>query len=147
MDKETSRRGFLGASGVALAAARLSAYQQKPGDKQLFAYVGRHTTGGFNGPPGKEGGVNVFRVSMSDGSLTEVSKTGPEADNLNSDGMCVSADSRFLYSINVTPSLGGKAGAGGGVAAFAINPADGSLRYLNTQPSMGGNPTAVIIDK
>jgi 6-phosphogluconolactonase len=147
MEQETSRRGFLGASGIALAAARLSAYQQRPSDKQLFAYVGRHTTGGFSGPPGKEGGINVFRVNMSDGSLTEVSRTGPEVDDLNSDGMCVSADQRFLYSINVTPSLGGKAGAGGGVAAFAINGADGSLRYLNTQPSMGGNPTAVIVDK
>ncbi len=99
MEKETSRRGFLGASGVALAAAaRLSAYQAKPpdrSDKQLFAYVGRHTTGGFNGPPGKEGGINVFKVNMSDGSLTEVSRTGPEVDDLNSDGMCTSADGVF----------------------------------------------------
>ena len=71
MEQETSRRGFLGASGIALAGARLSAYQQRPRDKQLFAYVGRHTTGGFSGPPGKEGGINVFRVNMSDGSLTE----------------------------------------------------------------------------
>lgn len=147
MNQQTSRRGFIGASGIALAAAKLSAYQQKPSDKQLFAYVGRHTTGGFNGPPGKGGGINVFKVNMSDGSLTEVSRTGPEVDDLNSDGICTSADGRFLYSINVTPSLGGKAGAGGGVAAFAINPADGSLRHLNSQPSMGGNPTAVIIDK
>ncbi len=147
MEQETSRRGFLGASGIALAAARLSGYQQRPIDSRLFAYVGRHTTGGFSGPPGKEGGINVYRVNMSDGSLTEVSKTGPELDDLNSDGMCVSADQRFLYSINVTPSLGGKPGAGGGVAAFAINREDGSLRHLNSLASMGSNPTAVIIDK
>jgi 6-phosphogluconolactonase len=147
MEQKTSRRRFLGASGIALSAAKLSAYQQRPNDKQLFAYVGRHTTGGFSGPPGKEGGINVFRVNISDGSLTEVNRTGPEVDDLNSDGMCVSADQRFLYSINVTPSLGGKAGAGGGVAAFAINGKDGSLRYLNSLPSMGSNPTAVIIDK
>ena len=147
MEKETSRRGFLGTSAIALTAASLGAYQQKPGESRLFAYVGRHTTGGFNGPPGKGGGVNVYRVNMSDGSLTEVSKTGAEVDDLNSDGICTSADGRFLYSINVTPNLKGKAGAGGGVAAFAINRADGSLQYLNMQPSMGGNPTAVIIDK
>lgn len=147
MEQVTSRRGFLGASAVALAAARLNAYQQRSSVKQLFAYVGRHTSGGFNGPPGKEGGINVFRVNLSDGSLTEVSRTGPEADDLNSDGMCVSADQRFLYSINVTPNLGGNAGAGGGVTAFAINREDGSLRHLNSQPSMGSNPTAVIIDK
>jgi 6-phosphogluconolactonase len=84
---------------------------------------------------------------MNDGSLTEVSKTGTEFDDLNSDGMCVSADGRFLYTINVTPSLGGKPGAGGGVVAFAINRENGSLKHLNTQPSLGANPTAVIIDK
>ena len=61
--------------------------------------------------------------------------------------MCVSADNRLLYTINVTPSLGGKPGAGGGVVAFAINRENGSLKHLNTQPSMGANPTAVIIDK
>jgi 6-phosphogluconolactonase len=147
MEKETSRRGFLGRSGIALAAARLSAYQQRPTEGRLFAYVGRHTTGSFSGPPGKGGGINVFRVNMTDGSMTEVSRTGPELDDLNSDGMCTSADGRFLYSISVTPSLGGKPGAGGGVAAFAIKREDGSLRHLNTQPSMGANPTAVIIDK
>ena len=31
--------------------------------------------------------------------------------------------------------------------AFAINRENGSLKHLNTQPSMGANPTAVIIDK
>jgi 6-phosphogluconolactonase len=144
MDKMTSRRGFVGMTGAALAAARLGAYQRPEG--RLFAYVGRHTTGPFFGS-GKGGGINVFRVNMKDGSLTEVSKTGSEVDDLNSDGMTVSADGRFLYSINLTPSLGGKSGAGGGVAAFAIDSGDGSLKHLNTQPSMGANPVAVIIDK
>ena len=147
MKTQTSRRGFLGTSAIALTAASLRAYQPKAAEGRVFAYVGRHTNGGFNGPPGKGGGINVFRLNMADGSLTEVSKTGAEQDDLNSDGMCVSADGRFLYTINVTPNLGGKPGAGGGVAAFAINRADGSLQHLNTLPSMGANPTAVMIDK
>jgi 6-phosphogluconolactonase len=143
MAQETSRREFLAMSGAALAAHGLG-YQRPPG--RLFAYVGRHTKGpGFG--LGGGGGVNVFSVNMSDGSLSEVSKTGAEFDDLNSDGMCVSADGRFLYTINVTPSLGGMAGAGGGVVAFAIDRENGSLKHLNTQPSMGANPTAVIIDK
>src|SRR5688572_1902390 len=145
MAQEPSRREFLAVSRAALAsAAGLGAYQRPPG--RLYAYVGRHTRGpGFG--VGGGGGVNVFSVNMSDGSLTEVSKTGSEFDDLNSDAMCVSADGRFLYTINVTPALGGQAGAGGGVVAFAINRENGSLRHLNTQPAMGANPTAVIIDK
>ena len=145
MQGETSRRAFLGGSGGVLALSKLGAWQT-PAEGQLFAYVGRHTTGPLFGS-GKGGGINVFRVNMADGSLTEVGKTGPEVDDLNSDGMCTSTDGRFLYSINLTPSLGGKPGAGGGVAAFAIDRGNGSLRYLNTQPSMGANPVSVIIDR
>jgi 6-phosphogluconolactonase len=84
---------------------------------------------------------------MSDGSLTEVSQTGPEADDLNCDGMCTSGDGRLLYAVSQVPNFGGRAGAGGGVYAFAINRDDGSLKFLNKQPSMGSNPTGVIIDK
>jgi len=145
MNNITSRRAFLRISGAGLAATQLGAFQQAPSRGRLFAYVGRHTSGFFG--TGKGGGINVFRVDMSDGSLTEVSKTGAELDDLNSDGMCTSADGRFLYSVVLTPALGGKAGAGGGVAAFAISREDGTLKHLNTQPSMGANPTSVIIDK
>ncbi|MGB7217444.1 MAG: beta-propeller fold lactonase family protein, partial [Vicinamibacterales bacterium] len=104
--------------------------------------------GGGRGPAlPTGGGVTVFRVNMSDGSLTEVSKTGPEVDDLNCDGMCTSADGRLLYAVNQTKDLGGTLGAGGGVAAFAINREDGSLKHLNSLPSMGSNPVGVTIDK
>jgi 6-phosphogluconolactonase len=93
------------------------------------------------------GGVTVFRVNMSDGSLTKVSETGPEVDDLNCDGMCASDDGRFIYAVNQTKDFGGKLGTGGGVAAFAINREDGSLKHLNTLPSMGSNPVGVVIDK
>jgi 6-phosphogluconolactonase len=145
MNNATPRRGFLGISGAALAAKQIDAFQRAPAGRQLFAYVGRHTSGFFG--TGNGGGITVFRVNMSDGSLTEVSKTGPELDSLNSDGMCTSGDGRFLYSIILTPALGGKAGTGGGVAAFAISPEDGTLKHLNTQPSMGANPASVVIDR
>jgi 6-phosphogluconolactonase len=84
---------------------------------------------------------------MADGSLQQVSTTGPEVQDLNSDGMCVSADGRFLYCVNRTTALGGIPGNGGGVVAFAINRVNGSLRHLNSQPSMGAMPVAVKIDR
>ena len=90
------------------------------------------------------GGVTVFSVNMSDGSLTKVSETGREVDDLNCDGMCASDDGRFVYAVNQTKDLGGKLGAGGGVAAFAINRQDGSLRHLNTLPSLGSIPELMV---
>jgi 6-phosphogluconolactonase len=161
-----SRREFITAAGAALAAARLAADQAGP-ERRVFAYVGRRARGAFGAParpgaargggpgPGptgaaavpSAGGITVFRINMSDGSLTKVSETGPEVDDLNCDGMCASADGRFVYAVNQVPNLGGKAGAGGGVVAFSISREDGSLKHLNTQPSMGANPAGVIIDK
>ncbi|MEQ1760790.1 MAG: beta-propeller fold lactonase family protein [Vicinamibacterales bacterium] len=145
MAEDTSRREFIAVSGIALAAAGLGAYQA-PATNRLFAYVGRRTKGpGFG--VGGGGGISVFAVNMTDGSLTKVSETGPDHDNLNCDGMCISDDYRFLYAVIQTPSFGGRPGAGGGVSAFAINRQNGSLTHLNTLPSMGGNPVGVIIDK
>jgi 6-phosphogluconolactonase len=96
---------------------------------------------------GGGGGITVFSVNLADGSLTEVSRTGPELTDISSDGMCISDDGRFLYTVIETASLGGKRGTGGGVAAFAISRQDGSLTHLNTVPSMGSDPVGVIIDK
>jgi 6-phosphogluconolactonase len=144
MSEEMSRRSFLEASGLALTAAGLGEWSLAA-QGQLFAYVGRETPGFAGASMG--GGIDVFRVNMTDGSLQPVSSTGPEVQDLNSDGMCVSADGRFLYCVNRTTALGGIPGSGGGVAAFAINRADGSLRHLNAQPSMGAMPISVKIDK
>ena len=133
-----------GAGGAAPAAAAVRG--GGPGAGGPGGGVAVPNSGG-GVPVAGGGGVTVFRVNMSDGSLTEVSQTGPEVDDLNCDGMCTSADGRLLYAVNQVPSLGGRAGVGGGVVAFAISRQDGSLTHLNTQPSMGSNPTGVIIDK
>ena len=60
--------------------------------------------------------------------------------------MCTSVDGRFLYCVNRTTALDGIPGSGGGVAAFAIDRVDGSLRHLNTRPSWGAMPVGVRID-
>jgi 6-phosphogluconolactonase len=139
-----SRRTFLTRSGLALTAARLGELPLAA-QGRAFAYVGRQTPGFAGAAMG--GGIDVFRINMTDGSLQPVSSNGPEVQDLNSDGMCVSANGRFLYCVNRTTALGAVPGSGGGVVAFSINRADGSLRHLNTQPSMGAMPVSVKIDR
>src|SRR5512139_1362832 len=124
MKRHMSRRSFIGTSGAALAAAGFGQISLSA-QGQLYAYVGRSTPGFAGAAMG--GGIDVFRVNMTDGSLQPVSTTGPEVQDLNSDGMCVSRDGRFLYCVNRTTALGGVPGTGGGVVAFAINRSDGSL--------------------
>lgn len=144
MNPNLSRRDLLSVPGVALAGrTALSAYQPSP--KKLYAYVSSWTKGPFG--VGGGGGITAFTVNRSDGSLTQVFKTGPEFDGLNGGNLCISANGRFLYCTQEVPNLNGKAGAGGGVHAFAINQENGSLTHLNTQPSMGVNPCFIIIDR
>lgn len=143
MNRDLFRRDFLALIGAGLAGATTAtAALQSP--KKLYAYIGSWTTGPFG--VGGGGGIHVFTVNMSDGALTLVSRTGPEFDNLNAGYICISPNGRFLYSTNEIKNLNGKDGAGGGVLSFAINQETGSLTHLNTQPSMGVNPTYIAID-
>jgi 6-phosphogluconolactonase (cycloisomerase 2 family) len=113
MDRQVSRRSFLEGAGHALTAAGLGgatlvARAQPSG--QLFAYVGKSTPGFLGGPEG--GGIEAYRVDMADGSLEHIGSTGPEAQDLNSESMCVSMDQRFLYCANRTNALNGMPGTG-----------------------------------
>jgi 6-phosphogluconolactonase len=143
MNHELSRRDLLALIGAGLAgAAGATAAAQSP--KKLYAYISSWTTGPFG--VGGGGGIHVFTVNMSDGSLTLVSRTGPEFDNLNAGYIGIAPNGRFLYSTNEIKNLNGRDGAGGGVLSFAINQETGSLTHLSTQPSMGVNPTYIAID-
>jgi 6-phosphogluconolactonase len=145
MNEELSRRYFLSLIGAGLAAATpVAAQAPDPARRKYFAYASSMTKGPLG--TGGGGGINVFAVNISDGSLTLVSHTGPEFDDLNADGICISPNGRFLYSTNEVKHLDGKVGGGGGVVAFAINQQNGSLTHLNTQLSMGVTPTSVATD-
>ncbi len=139
MSDDLSRRNFLALTGAALTGAAAALAAQAP--KRLHAYASSWTTGPFG--VGGGGGISVFTVNMSDGSLTQVSRTGPEFEGLNGGCICISPNGRFLYCTNEVKNLDGKLGAGGGVLTFAINQQNGSLTHLSTQPSMGVNATWV----
>ena len=147
MRKDLSRRDFLAFTGAAMvSASETSAFQSKDFQpaKKLYAYASSWTNGPFGAGGG--GGIRVFTVDMSDGSLTPVSRTGTEFDNLNGGCLRVSPNGRTLYCTSETKHLDGKVGAGGGVLSFAINQENGSITHLNTQPSMGVNARWVAID-
>ena len=78
---------------------------------------------------------------MNDGSLTQVDRTGEDFDDLNSDGMCISADGRFLYAVNETLTLDGKDGA-----VFEVDEDTGRLSLVEIVPSGGRNPREMNFD-
>jgi 6-phosphogluconolactonase len=143
MNSDFSRRDFLALMGAGLVASTSAAQAQS--GQRLYAYVGSWTKGPFG--VGGGGGLHVFSVDMSNGALTPVSRTtGPEFENFNVGYMAVSPNGRFLYASNEVENYDGKF-SGGGMLTFAINPKDGSITHVSTQPSMGVYPAYVAIDK
>jgi len=142
MNNGISRRDFVALMGAGLAAG--STVVQAQSTPRVFAYVGSWTQGPFG--VGGGGGISVFEADLDDGSLTPLSHTGPEFENLNAGYLCIAPNGRVLYSTDEVKNLNGEFGAGGGVLSFSIDAADGSLTHMNTQPSMGVNPAYIAID-
>lgn len=151
MIEKMSRREFVAITGAGLVGSAVSLKSpaaERP--SQLYAYASSWTramsqTFGFSGLDNGNagGGIHVFAVDMADGSLTRLSKVAPE---LNCGYICISPNGKFLYATDERKDFGGNPGAGGGVHAFSIDPADGSLTHVNSHASMGAFPAYICID-
>jgi 6-phosphogluconolactonase len=103
------------------------------GDK-VWLYVGTYT--------GKSKGI--YRCEFD----TKTGKIGtPElaAEAANASFLALSPNGKFLYCVNEIDNLNGK--NSGGVQAFALDPKTGKLTLLNQQPTQGGGPCHLIVDK
>jgi 6-phosphogluconolactonase len=86
--------------------------------------------------------VYVSRLDLATGALSK-----PELAAETSNPSFLAADPRgaFLYAVNEIGQFGGK--PTGSVSAFAIDKGTGRLTALNQQPSEGGGPAHVSVDK
>ena len=79
MFTKISRRKFVALVGAGLAASTAACHAQSSG--KTYAYVGSWTQGPFG--TGGGGGISVFEVDVSDGSLALLGHTGPEFEDMN----------------------------------------------------------------
>ncbi|WP_425397804.1 lactonase family protein [Aeoliella sp.] len=91
-------------------------------------------------PEGNGRGIHIFHVDRTTGSLTPA---GEFRMGTSPSHLAVSADGTRLYSANETDHVGQD--KHGTVSSFAIEPADGSLKRLNTVGSGGAGPTYVSL--
>ena len=129
-----SRRQFLQAGGLGLFGAfafRANAWSSQ--NRELTLYVGTYTSG-------KSEGIYVYRMDRATGALTRFSSTM----SVNPSFLTIDKSKRYLYAVNEVGEYLGK--PGGGVSAFAINPANGNLRLLNEQATQGADPCYLSID-
>ncbi|MGK4002849.1 lactonase family protein [Sorangium sp. So ce1036] len=96
-----------------------------------FVYVGGHQ------------GIFVFRLDESDGSLSAVE--GPIDAEMNPTFLAVDPAHRHLFAVNELGEVDGE--RSGAVSAYRINPADGTLTFLNRVSSKGAGPAHLAVDR
>jgi 6-phosphogluconolactonase len=96
----------------------------------VTVYAGTYTGDGSKG-------IYAYRFDDSTGKLTA---TGLAAETSNPSFLAVSPNQRFLYAANEEADAGG-------VSAFSIDAAAGTLTLLNAVSSRGAAPCHVAIDK
>ena len=124
--RDLSRRDFLAASAVSLIGLALRS-EQIDGD---LLYVGTYTAGT------RSGGIYLLRMDRRTGNLQRIGSVdaGP-----NPSFLAIHPNRRMLYAVNELEQ--------GGVSAFAIARDSGALTRLNEQPSQGGAPCYVSVDR
>jgi 6-phosphogluconolactonase len=121
---------LMGAPDVRPAPPRLEAKMDK-----LWVYVGTYT--GKNSK-----GIYRFELDLTTGQLTPRGLAGETA---NPSFLAIHPSHRFLYAVGEIDQFKGK--KTGAVYAFAIEPKTGKLTLLNQQPSGGGGPCHVLVDR
>jgi 6-phosphogluconolactonase len=121
-------------------------------DSDYFLYVGTYT--GFkyvhhSRPYGlgesHSKGIYVSRFRSATGELSEPQLA---AEVTNPSFLTISPNHRFLYAVSEDPlSLGPPLDHSSYVSAFAIDPATGQLRLLNTAPASGTSTCHISMDR
>jgi 6-phosphogluconolactonase (cycloisomerase 2 family) len=91
-------------------------------------------------PPGNGRGIHRFRVDRETGAMTAA---GIHEMGTSPSHLALNAAGTRLYSANETDRAGQD--KQGTVSAFAVDPADGSLKLLNTVRSGGAGPTYISL--
>jgi 6-phosphogluconolactonase len=138
-DDKGTRREFVKAAGAAtlgaVAASHAPDLNAFASPREMLVYVGTYTS------QGKSEGIYLYGLDLSDGSLK---KSGVTRGVRDPSYLTLDRARRFLYAVEELEEFeGAKSGA---VSAFEINRADGSLRFINRQASMGGAPCYVTAD-
>ena len=110
----------------------LAIFAAKAQNPIYYLLVGTYTDGGA------KDGIYVYRFNPNKGEATFVSKTsGVE----NPSWLCISKDGKFVYAVNENSG-----DTPGEVSAFAFDKKNGTLTFLNKQPTDGFAPCHIIVD-
>jgi 6-phosphogluconolactonase len=130
--RDPSRRDFLAASAISLIALA----RAEPHTDGDLLYVGTYTDGG------RPEGIYLLRMDRRSGQLRRVGSVNAGA---NPSFLTIHPNGRVLYAVNELEKYNER--ATGAVSAFAIARDTGALARLNEQPSEGGAPCYLSVDR
>jgi 6-phosphogluconolactonase len=114
-------------------SARATADTAKPA--RIRVYVGTYTA------PEKSKGIYLLEMDLATGKL---SKPVLAAETVNPSFLAIHPSRRFLFAVDEIADFQKK--KTGAISAFAIQE-DGTLKFLNRQPSKGAGPCHLVTDK
>jgi 6-phosphogluconolactonase len=100
-----------------------------------MVYIGTYTKD-------KSEGIYLYKLDAATGGLTKVSGAGVKD---NPSYLVLDPQRRYLFAVNEIAEFQGK--KSGAVSAFAVDQKTGGLKLINQQPSLGGAPCYITIDK
>lgn len=132
-----ARREFLKIAGLATLGCAVPELTLARNERrgELLVYVGTYTSG-------KSEGIYLYRLDLTSGKLRHAATTKGVKDP---SFIALAPGTRSLYAVNEVEDFGGK--KSGALSSFAIDQPTGNLRLLNQQPSLGGAPCYVDVDR
>ncbi len=113
--------------------------------KDIYVYVGTYTEAIKFGTgqilQGKGEGIYLYKLDLSDGRLTFVSKT---PGVVNPSYLALAPSGKYLYAVNELKEFNGK--ASGAVSAFTVESGTGRLNFMNQLPTGGTDPCYVAVN-
>lgn len=125
----------LGTLGLALSDSNLARGANARRSTELLVYVGTYTSG-------KSEGIYLYSLDTTSGELKHVATTKGVKDP---SFLALAPSRRYLYAVNEVEEFAGK--KSGALSAFAVDGRTGELRLLNQQPTLGGAPCYVVVDR
>ena len=109
-------------------------------NQAMLIYVGTYTRS-LPHVAAKSEGIYLISLDPATGLLEHVHKTvGVD----NPSFLAIHPNRQYLYAVNEVGDFEGK--ASGAVSAFAINPEDGALTFLNQHSTGGEAPCHLTVD-